>query len=124
MARIFTDADGNPAPITFTRAEDVTIPFAVKVSDASGAAAQDITGWAIVFTVARAQNSKTKLIQKTCSTTSAAAGTCSAAIASADSADIEPGNYYGDVWRTDSGAKRKLAYGRVVIEGAARVPTE
>lgn len=102
------------------RGEDVAIPFVAYTAD-TGTTAEDITGWTLVFTVSEAKDSPSKLIQKTCSHVSDAAGTFAATLLNADT-DIRPGLYFWDVYRTDSGSMRCIGFGGFKIQGTANRP--
>lgn len=94
----------------------------------------DITGWTIMFTVARMTNkerqdeltrlytaSTTKLISVQASVTSGPAGTFSVTLTTAHT-DLTSDIYEYDVWRTDAGSELPLALGRFVVGGVAREP--
>lgn len=101
--------------ITMSRGDDHIQPFVVVP-------AEDITGWTIIFTVARRPNSATKLFTKTCVHLVDADGTFKASISAADTEDLEPGTYFWDVTRTNSGVVRVLGRGDFVLEATARLP--
>jgi len=107
-------------PISINRGEDITLNFTAYTTD-TGTTPEDITGWTLVFTVAEASNSATKLITKTCSIASAVAGTFTATLLSADT-NIAPGRYWADVYRTNAGYVRCLYTGPFNIGSVAYKP--
>lgn len=98
------------------RGEDVTIPFTYSPTT-------DITNFTHTFTLARDRNISTKLLSKTCTTTDAAAGSFSAALTAAELEAIEPGIYFWDVWRVDSGNHRLVGLGSFDLSPNVRIPT-
>lgn len=109
------------SPITMFRGEDIVLNGTVYTTD-TGSTAENISGWALSFSVAEARNSTVKLITKAGSIVSAAAGTFTVTIDDTDTDSIAPGTYFWDVWRTDSGSERLLGKGAFTIEGNARIP--
>jgi len=107
--------------ISIYRGEDFTQPFVAYTTD-TGSTAENITGWTLLFSVARSRNSTDKLISAACSITVAASGTFSVTIADTITDDIAPGAYFWDVWRTDAGFERLLGSGSFNILGNARIP--
>lgn len=97
------------------RGEDATLSFLVDPSE-------DITGWTILFTMARSKNSPSKLYEAECVHTDEAGGGYDAVLPGADSADFSPANYWYDAWRTDEGFARLLAIGRVLVKPNVREP--
>lgn len=107
--------------ITVFRGEDLSLSFTAYTND-TGSTPENISGWTIVFTVADDNNpSATKRIQVTCTITVAANGTHAAAITAAQ-LNLEPGTYYWDSTRTDSGSVRVLGYGKFIVLGVPRLP--
>lgn len=82
---------------------------------------EDITGWPLVFTLARAKNAATKLATGVPTVVSGPSGTYQYVIG-ADALDLAPGTYWYDVWRRTPGREQVLAYGPFVITGDARRP--
>lgn len=107
--------------LSIYRGEDITLNFTQYTTD-TGSTAEDITGWTLVFNVAREENSATKLITKSGTILVAASGTFRVTLLAADTADIQPARYYWDVWRTDSGYARLLGEGAFNITASARLP--
>jgi hypothetical protein len=100
--------------ISIYRGEDVTFPFTMSPP-------KDITGWVISFTVSKSVNSPVKLMQVTATITSGPNGTFNVILTSAQT-DIEPGNYYYDVFRVTPGNNRILSVGEFNLKGDAREP--
>ena len=75
---------------------------------------EDISGWTIMFTLARQKNSTFKTIERLCTITSGPAGTFRASLLRTDT-DIAPGKYYWDVWRTNGGSDKPLGLGDFVV---------
>ena len=101
--------------ITIYRAEDIVLNFTMTPTT-------DITGWTLVFNVSESKNSATKLItNKACSIVSAVAGTFTASLLTSDT-NIAPGEYWWDVYRTNSGSVRCVAYGPFNVQAVAKFP--
>ena len=107
--------------LTMDRGDDITLEGTIYTTSAH-TAAQDITGWTLLFTLAKRRNSTVKLISKAGSIVTAASGTFTVAIDDIDTDDIEPGTYFWDVARTNAGYERTLVKGTFTIEGNARIP--
>jgi hypothetical protein len=111
--------DGNiAAPVwSVTRGEAKTFT-GTHVTSASNTTPINITGWTIQFT-ARLAN-KTVLFSVACSIVVAGSGTYSFSLTAANTT-VTPGNYEGDIWRTDSGSETIMAHGILVINADTRV---
>jgi len=108
--------------VTIYRGEAISFPGTIYTTD-TGSTPEDITGWTLAMTVADDNNpSTTKRITKACTLTVAASGTFAAAVTSAET-NLEPGTYYYDVTRTDSGYVRTLVSGKFIVLGVPRLPS-
>lgn len=104
------------------RAEDILLDFTMDTGE-------DISGWTLLLTVSERDPKvsqdvvpdQTTLFSKAGVLTDAANGKFRFTIDSAD-LDIATGNFYHDVWRTDSGSERVLSEGPFNIEPIARHP--
>ncbi len=104
------------------RGEAIDIAITIYTTSAH-TAAEDITGWTLALTIAKSKDSTDKLIgPKSCTLVTAASGTATVSLASAETANLEPGSYWVDLWRTNSGYERVLAEGTFQIKGTARIP--
>lgn len=101
--------------ITAYRGEDTQLVF----TDQDGT---DMTGWTITFTLARAKNISTKLLEKNCDFVDASSGVFQVVVESTDTEDLQPGKYYWDVWRTDENEERILGIGSYTILPDVRLP--
>lgn len=99
--------------ITVYRGERATLDFTMSP-------VEDIAGWHIHFTVAKKENSTTKLIGPV-EATILVSGQFRVSLDEED-LDLTPGSYAYDVWRTDEGFEEVLALGSFVVTGNARVP--
>lgn len=82
----------------------------------------DITGWTIVFTVARALGSSTKgIVSQTASVTNGPGGLFSVPLTALQT-NIRPAEYEYDVWRVDAGLEEPLAFGTLTIADVVRLP--
>ena len=109
--------------------EDKTIPFQIYSSDE--ATIIDITGWALAWYMRREIDADTKVL--TCTTggsTITITGTYNSdpdvntqraniIIADTDTDNLQPGQYYYSLWRTDAGNETVLAFGTVTLKKAA-----
>jgi len=111
--------DGNLASPSWsvTRGEARTFQGMHQTS-ATNTTPINITGWTIVFT-ARLANGAV-LFSKACSIVVAGSGTYSFSVTAADTT-VTPGNYNGDIWRTDSGSETIMAQGILTINSDVRV---
>ena len=101
--------------ISIYRGEDIDLNFTMSP-------VADITGWTIVFTLAERLGNPTKILNGISGTvTSGPDGTFTVSLTSAQTT-ITPGDYWYDVWRTDSGNKRVLAVGKFYVEDEVRIP--
>ena len=103
--------------IEMYRGEDTQLNFTMTT-------VTDITNWVIEFTVARAKNISTKLIEKICDHTDNINGVFQTVVDAADTQDLQPGKYYWDVWRTDSSVARVLGIGTFTILSDVREPND
>ena len=103
------------ASVTMYRGEEVLLNFTLVP-------VEDISGWTILLTVAKAQDSATKYFAKAGAIVDAVNGEFSVAIDPVDTAGLKAGSYFYDVWRMDAGAERVLAAGAFVVTGNARLP--
>jgi len=101
--------------ITVYRGEKATLNIAVT----SG---ENITGWTLLFTVARKKDMATKLFQVTGAVVSGVAGTLSVALTTTHT-NQTPDEYAFDLWRTDAGYEQLLALGGFIVAANVRVPT-
>ena len=101
--------------IEMYRGEDRQLNFTL-------ASVTDITTWVIEFTIARQKNLTTKLIEKICDHTDQVNGVFQTVVEDADTADLQPGKYYWDAWRTDAGNAVLLGIGTFTILSDVREP--
>jgi hypothetical protein len=80
----------------------------------------DLTGVTVQFTLAKAENTKTKLLQKNGTVTDGPAGKFSVSL-DATETDRAPATYVFDAWRMDS-TPRIVAKGTLVIHADVRLP--
>lgn len=82
----------------------------------------DITGWHFLFHLALRKGGD-ELITKTSgsgiSITDATNGVLAVAISRTDTTDLDPGVYYYEIARTDSGGEAVLTYGTVTLRSRA-----
>jgi hypothetical protein len=104
--------------LVFWRGEDVLLEF-------SPTDATDITGWALLFTIA--DGAGTEIL--TGSTgggeveiTDAGLGEFEVTFTRAQTSDLELGEYVWDVWKTTSGENWRLAGGTLSVPRSARNP--
>ena|SRR5215510_4169928 len=102
--------------ITVYRGSDLTLDF----TNTSG---EDITGWTIVLTVARAAGSTVKAIASVTATVISGELGMYRFFVPAAQTDIRPADYLYDVWRTDAGEAMLLAMGTMTLSGVPRLPT-
>jgi len=117
------------AKVAISRGQDVNIDVTIYTADTlvggvltESTTAANISGHTYVLTVSRRPNSSDKLITKTLSTLVAASGTARATILAADSSSLDPGTYYFDVRRTNSGYVEPVVGGPFIISGNAWLP--
>lgn len=128
MARLLVYPTGDPnagRPLEIERGGDIVLTIAVKQGDVGQTGAstiQDVTGWTTQLTLTPDANTLAKSLTKAGVVVSGAAGTISYTITRSDIKDLEPGVYEADIWRTDSGAARQLAYGPIIVRGGALHP--
>lgn len=108
--------------LTMFRGEDRVFHFIARESDAEGAAAVDITGWELEFTVAKELNRSSKLFTVACVIDTAADGEYHATVPSNLTEDIAPGKYHWDSWRVDAGNRRAVGIGQFTITASVREP--
>ena len=106
----------------FTPGEDRTGRWAVV--DANDDAETDFTGWTFAWYLVRSLDTAqgvTKLAARALITKTSGDGIDSSTepnvdvtIDAADSVELAPGTYAYELWRTDSGNVRRLAYGSMV----------
>lgn len=77
----------------------------------------DITGWTLLLSVRGVGGA---LFTKSGTITSAEDGTFTFTLADDDTANLKPGYYTYDVWRTDSGSERVVAIGNFIVTDVAR----
>lgn len=77
----------------------------------------DITGWTLLLSVHGVGET---IFTKDGTITSAENGTFTFTLADDDTAELRPGRYTYDVWRTDSGSERVVAIGEFIITDVAR----
>jgi hypothetical protein len=83
----------------------------------------DITGWTIVFNVAKSAGSTAKVITNLgCTLTTPVSGIFTATLTDVVTLAIPVNSYYWDAWRIDASNERMLAYGTFQVQAAARVP--
>ena len=82
----------------------------------------DITGWTLVFTIARDKNTTTKLFSVVCTHVDEPGGVYKAVMPAADAAVLQTGNFWYDVWRTDAGFESIQNLGRIRNLGNVRIP--
>jgi len=104
--------------ISCARGENVSFPF-VHVTSGTDSTAVNITGWTITAT-ARDEAGRA-VLSKTCSVTSGAAGTYTMAVTHAQTL-LSAKPYTFDIWRTDSGSEKLMAYGTFTITPDALYP--
>ena len=108
------------------RGETVTITHTQYTEDTAtveSTTPENITGWTMVFTVSRAKDSTNKLVgPKAMTLVTPASGIASVSLTAAETGNLEPGTYYCDVWRTDSGYERCVSEGAFPVKGNARSP--
>ena len=99
--------------ITVARGEDVVQPI-------NADPATNITGWTIAFQLKKTHGStSTVLATGTVTPVTLATGAITVTLLSAD-LDRTPGVYEWELWRTDAGSRRRLAYGPFHIEPTLR----
>jgi hypothetical protein len=101
--------------IVVYRGETATLNFALSTGE-------DITGWTLVFTVARNRDMVAKLFQLSASVVDGEAGTFTVALTPTHT-NLLPDDYAWDVWRTNTGYEQVLAIGAFVVSGNVRIPT-
>lgn len=82
----------------------------------------DITGWTILFTIAKALNSPNKLLSRAATITDGPLGKYSVALDADDTINVKPGSYFFDTWRTDADEESVLSIGSFVVLPVARLP--
>ena len=98
------------------RGEQAVLNFAMDPSHTP------ISGWTLMFTVARRANSTLKLIGPVaCTILNATTGTYRVTLTE-EQTDLSPADYFWDVWRTDEGFEQVLGLGTFTISADARVP--
>lgn len=95
-----------------------TVPFHWSMSPN-----EDITGWVISMTVARAFNIAQKLFQVTATITNGSSGKFDTIVTRAQTQPIEPGTYVFDLWRVNPGLERILSAGQFILGENAKEPT-
>lgn len=108
--------------------EDKILDF--EVYDNTGAAIQDITGWAMRFRLRKQLDGDPIVFTKTTGgsgititgtyNSDPATNTQRARVTidDTDTDNLQPGNYPYNLWRTDSGSETVLAYGYVTLKAA------
>lgn len=88
------------------------------------ATSTNVSAWAVQFTVRKRSGDATALITKTLgsgiTTITPSTGSWLVSLLSAD-LDLDPGIYFWDFWRIDSGSYTRLAYGRFLVQPQVRV---
>jgi hypothetical protein len=99
--------------VTIYRGTDAVLTFT--------ATGVTITGWAITFTVERTA-AVAKVIVKPAAVTDGANGVFTVTLLAADTADLVPGDYQYDAFRTNAGSVTPLAVGIFRVADVARLP--
>jgi hypothetical protein len=111
-----TEADG-----WFT-GEDKALQFTVYEED--GVTPQDITGYSLVWQLRVARDSPAAVLSKTdgsgIAIVNGPAGRCDVDVDRTDTDDLEPGSYYHQLARDDTGAHTVLTYGEAVLQRGIR----
>lgn len=103
--------------IVIYRGEIATIRFTLTTGE-------NITGWSLMFTAAKALNMKTKVFGPVaCVIDNGLAGQFHTTLSAAVTSAIKPFVGYYDVWRTNAGFEEVLGLGSFEISADARVPT-
>lgn len=103
--------------------EDKSLVFTITTTD-GGSVAQDITGWALSWTLKRAATDAdvdavlTKTTAAGIALTTPASGICTVSVADTDTDGVVPRLYYHELKRTDAGSETILAYGRAELRRA------
>jgi hypothetical protein len=102
--------------------EDKSLTWTIYQSD--GTTAQDVTGWALSWTVKRREGDldASAVLTKTTSSgielTTPASGIVTVTVADTDTDSLHPQTYYHELKRTDAGFETVLTYGRMVLRRA------
>ena len=96
------------------RGEQATLNFTMSP-------VENITSWAIVFTLSRKVNTATKVLTQAATILNGAAGTFRVTLTE-EQLDLTPGTYQYDVWRNDEGQEQVLAIGTFTVAPAVRTP--
>lgn len=107
--------------ITIDRGEDIPLNVTIYTTD-DGTTPQDITGWTLEFNLTKTRDNPTKLVTKSGSIVSAAAGTATVTLDDTDTDGLASGEYKYDIARTNAGYERTLVKGTFTIEGNSRIP--
>jgi hypothetical protein len=101
---------------TLFTGEDKTLAFTVYEDD--GVSLQDITGYTLAWQLRVARDSVADALTKdgaAITITNGPQGECEVEVARADTLALEPGTYWHELIRTDSGAETVLTYGDAVL---------
>jgi hypothetical protein len=102
--------------LTWARGEDILLNGTFPANPGS------ISGWTMVFEAKDPPGGASVATHFTATAvvTSAVDATYTVTISSASTVSMDPGTYAWDFWRTDTSAKRQLAYGTLKLTQSVR----